>query len=821
MIKKLIHLSLYAGLLLAAGSCRDEVFSINQGNQQTVVNEGLPLEFEIILPDSPATRAIPDYPKRTFSGGDVIHILGTYNMSDNSVLKRYGAMTYNESAKQWEPLPDKSGEIEVNTLNWPSNCETATFKAYYIYDSDYLLKEGESTPEQLLSGMQGSSKDVPDTDPLQSVNNGEIEYGHTIRLEFEHACSYLNVEEMPAGTTTVFWFTQRESNGNYSPDFKNGYKLTLTENTATGDEDDNQDLKIEFVQMPKSQYGNAVYVEGNATLYTTEEGEERTVASFYLAPGTYKSFVIGYPGSSSMIDYLAYTKMTTDIQDPDDPNPNNEMAANGVYTFNVSKSSGLTMVTPPEEDTWKEDAPPWHKVDAEDFLWAACNGLEYYNNQGVKILEPTATGVKLLCNIDMDFQEYTVFGPNDEKYSATNGYFEPTLDNGKVFDGGHYYIHNLGSPLFRYNNGTIRNVGFSVANLNVVSVESDNAANIEGLKPGFDLSRQGIVCDFNDGGTINNIRMKGGFEDYDPSKTKLGLNLTVSIYATEDSETHNVGAIAGSNTGTINQIEIADDITIDVKKYTGEEIIPAEETFIPTINIGGLVGQNASPGVMINISPLSGLENITSPSITIKNDCEGATGACRIGGAIGANNGGTAETITLPYVSINSTNSSLYQSIIGGLVGIMANGSGSILRSSMVGEGSVLAGPVAPSGDLVSSYSFIGGIAGLIYDTNTVTNSRTVVNVGGTSTYTEGVTYATGGAFGRIDSFNGAGGGLIQDIIANGTNLRGPSNYMGNFAGLVPNGITWNDYASSNIVVKTHYSFTDPSQEIPNIGGSK
>ena len=119
----------------------------------------------------------------------------------------------------------------------------------------------------------------------------------------------------------------------------------------------------------------------------------------------------------------------------------------------------------------------------------------------------------------------------------------------------------------------------------------------------------------------------------------------------------------------------------------------------------------------------------------------------------------------------------------------------------------VRAGVATPYNDLHSS-TYIGGIAGALNGVP-VEGCRSAVSVYGAASPVEGVTYATGGAFGRIRIHTN-----ITNIIAYGSVLRGPENYIGNFAGIVPEGESWDGtYKDNNIIVRSFSS-------IDNIGAT-
>lgn len=770
-------------LLLPAvfSSCRDDDFFgiMSEGNT------GNRIVLDVTIDDNGiGTRSMVS-PKKTFTSGDVIHVLGSFPMAEGDTIQTYGAFVYSEERNVWETLVDKDDPSLDSNFTWPNNAVSGSFKAYYIYGSDYLLKQGVPTPIQSLSKMSGS-KDSSDTDPLEATV-ASVPYGHTIRLNFIHSCAYLKVEELPAGIANTLWITQEGSDNQVLPSFKNACQLEYKIDETTG----KKSLQLDFIQQPDNDKNGAVYVAGNTETYLVED-QEKSFAGFFLAPGEYKSFIVGYPGSDSMIKYLSYTKTDKDIANDTD-NPDNILEANGVYSFNIARSTGVVRETNPGGEQWDEDLPPYEKVDAEAFLWAVAQGIEYYNANGSKILEQTSTGTRLIRNIDMDFQEYTVFPPDTELHP--DEWFEPNIDEGKVFDGGHHYIHNLGSPLFRYNSGTIKNVGLSNGNMTVVTDEHpDN---------GFDQSRIGIICNWNRS-SIENVRIKDT------------MHITAQVNAETSQETHNIGLLVGSNTGNMNQIGLSDQCTIRVENYEGS-------TAIPAVNIGGLIGQNAG-GAALNMEPItdSGFEPFV---LSIYNVCDGPRGQYSIGGIVGAQTGGTISDVIVPNVTVNSRASKGLISNVGGIAGRVANTSGVILTGCTV-SGSVYAGTTAAivGGDIMPA-AYTGGIAGEYWEAASVTMCRSVMNIYGPSSSSSGTdasmvspagTYGTGGVFGIIQKAGASVGGVF-DLIVSMAQFTGPSDtaskqYIGNFSGILPAGETWQrDYANKEIYV---------TNKVPNMVGN-
>lgn len=789
----------FFGIALLFFSCRDENLLFDE---EVPRQDNLPVVLDVnIMRDN--TRS-PSYFKKEFETNDVIHLQGVFHISDGTTITKYAAMKYN--GEKWLQYSGATETSDVPPFTWPNNAITADFTAYFIFGSNSLMvpvESGEEVTATLLSNVAGTSVSDPDKDPLKASTLG-VKYGHTIVLDFIHACAYLTVEEMAAGVSRIFWFTQ-ESNGGETT-FNNAFRCYL--NT------DNQ-LIFEFVPEEDPAYGNIVYVQGTAT--TAFVGStEKASASFFLPPGKYTNFVVGYPGSNSMVTYFTYTKQVSstpgtpvepgeggtgdgsdsDIEnnDPSKPsNPNNLLQANGVYTFNVSKSKGVVINSDITPDEWDEGDDPIYDVDAEKFLWAVCKCENYFYDDNIQILKGDGSSMsQLLHNVNMQYQEYTVFAPSD-----INGqtWFEPSIGQGVTFDGGLHYIWNLGSPLFLTNNGTIKNLGIANANVNGVTMDEYVPEDFvpTGTQTSFDLSRQGALCGYLDKGTIENIRIKAQKPIWDVNNKYIPeFNVNIQVYGIDSQESHNIGGLIGSNgEGTVNNVSIRCPINLNVSNYTGEngEI----ESHVPRTYIGGIVGQNVKE--MHNVY----FEN-DSPVITITNSCYYINASYSIGGVVGLFSGGTINNFYIPNVIIDSQNSEGFTSYIGGFAGRLSNVEvGGRLTDCQIG-GSVYSGKCNPNQEGVPGSSYIGGLAGDIYESYLIDNNFVNVNVSGYqgSDDNGSVSYSTGGMFGVINNLPGETPDKIRNNIAIGRQLSGAPIYIGNFAGMVPADETWEDNYEPN-----------------------
>lgn len=801
-------------------SCKDEDFYFDDDVERI---DNRPVVLEVHLPEG--SRSVS--PMQVFPANAMIHVMGTFYMDDGTQERRYGGFRYmGEAWEQYVP----QGTTEYQLFNWPNNCVTAEFTAYYVNGANTLLVPTDDpslNPVTNLSDVAGRNNES-DTDPLVARSSGRIKYGHTIVLNFIHACSYLTVEDMPSGMSNRFWFTQLDVNNAPLATFKNAFRLTL--NT-------NKELELQFVQNPDPAFNGMVYVEGAAQSVITD-GVEKAYFGVFLPPGQYTNFVIGYPGVDEMQLYMRYSKKMTDTDvpdaggdtgdtgDPDDnggdtgdvtpdiedeetgnTNPFNELEENGVYRFNLSKSAGVNILSPPPAEKWDDNETPIYPVDAEEFLYKICNPADYtipYNGEEVKILQVVGNGTRLLQNVNMQWQEYDIFGPS--LINAFQG-FIPELPRGNTFDGNHHWIWNLGSPLFHIVNGTVKDLGITNADMQFVSNENLTPPDDYPVGPNetFQFNRRGAICDYLQQGVLRNIRIRAKLPDWyqnnvDPTDTEnyynAVFNINALIYAETSQESHNLGCLVGSNlSGTINTINITCDMNFTLANYPGT---PA----IPTLSVGGIIGQS--------VSTLTNVMTEDKPTITITNTCNYQNAAYYIGGIVGYHSGGQVDNVVLPKILINSTGASGFTSFIGGAVGGLSNSEtgGTLLNCSVAGT--VYSGKSSMNQQGVMGSAYTGGLAGECYESYKVTGCLAKINVNGPSGdnyIATGVNYGTGGLFGRIAQLNNPNAPVqtpenIRNITFSGTQINGPQDYIGTFAGVVPRGETWEaDYYDNDILI--------------------
>lgn len=768
MLKKSFYIIYLLLLPILMGSCKDDFlfFGGDTSDEQ-------PIEFNIGLAPGNGSRAFTeDIPVKTsFTNGDVIHIVGTFKtralQEDGStiegVMKRYGALQYNATTRNWTA-------VSGNTLTWPSIAYSGSFVAYYVNGSNGLLTADSPVFQSSLSGI------TPMSDPLHASKDNVV-YGHAVELDFYHICANLMLTDMQPMVSNVYFFNTTEVFDNdmtTKRDFNNAFRLQLS-----FDSDRQPELTFSFYQEPDPNYDNAIHIEGNAMIQENIDGAGNITTTgkvyYFLEPGYYPEFDITYPAQAPVTyNYLSYdyNKIPDEVAGPNVENVKPNLEANTTYTLAINKSPGVIITAPSSEGGWDDDGEYYPVIDVEEFLKSVYNSSDY-DEGDTKILEATPTGTRLLRNLDFRNFDYSRFQDSN---------FSPNVQDSKVFDGDMHYIKNLASPLFRYNYGTIKNVGIQNVNINATSYD-DNATDFK--------NRHGALCMWNrQMATINNVRVSD-------------VNMTIKVNSTQaadedGSETHNIGGVVGSNTGTINMLALSGALTLNVQ--------PDNNQVNSKVLIGGISGQNAAEGTINQVYSLG-----TGLQINIRNTCKGPLAAYTIGGIVGVSSGLISD-VTLPSVTIDSQNSEGVTSYIGGMAGQLAvtPPQSSYMNSCVVG-GSITAGPTKPYGYL-NSENFIGGLAGIVMGVP-VNTCRSAISIYGTSPTLANVLYATGGAFGIIRQ---SATNSFEDIIAYGSVLSAPQNpsqtegirnYIGNFAGIVPIGQTWEgDYAGHNILVR---AFTD------------
>ena len=725
------------------------------------------------------------------------------------------------------------------------------------------------------------------TDPLYAEIENDVLYGHTVVLDFKHLLTHLTIIELAAGIDDKLSFRVNDNdNETVTPDEPTPDPEDPGKEPGEGDDDENNDNNggedggnnngdiIPEGQQTRSGVTRAAYVkEGEKNNFnnafniwvenvTDDQGvngpkimlgyysiasgdnlaliksqtelvrdkdtrQESRQVGFFLQPGReYNAFSVYYSNGSRYLSYKNSDPNAT--ADPTD----HALLSNNRYIFNVKKSAGVTISTPPEEQ-WDENPEFIEVVDAEGFLRAVNSNEEFTqldeNGKELIILEKVLNPAGTLLKYNIKFQTpyYHIFSHPDEKDENGNqpDDFEPSVGGDNIFDGGYHYIMDLHCPLFFQNHGIIKNVGFKNVSIGGPDLSTEQTPNVEhkygmwesnknykeeGYQKAYEYNRTGVIATRNYG-TVQNIRIKD-------------VSVNVGINATESNqEAHNVGALFGVNDGSgfVDEVYLSGKISVTVQNYPNPTI-----NAIPEVNIGGLAGQNL--GTMTNIVQLvdnrSSLKEDDKPrpvEIVVTNLLDGPSGAYYIGGIVGTNTGKLSD-VSIPTrpeadgkpvaVTVNSSNSRGVLSDIGGIVGKADSSQGNEISSCMIASGSVEAGITAKF-EQIDPFSYTGGIVGMLSERTDVFNCTTFCSVigAGDNKVGEGVTCAAGGAFGNLQQ--NAQKGKLMSIAAFGDQLEGKN--AGCFAGDVATGRKWfGDY--ENVAdVKDSFTPTLPYIAIP------
>lgn len=729
--------------LMGLWSCED-AFS------EKSLSPDVPVEFSFDAPAGFAsTRGVDGY-KKLFAVGDVIHLQAIFKISDGTTETAYGAMRLNESRK-WEPL-------EGTELYWPFNAVTGTFKAYYVYGSNGPLYKGSFSPTFSLSDIRD------DQDPLEALKE-DVKYGNAVNMQFTHACTHLTLEKLDQNVTDYYWmvFGGEEK-------IKNAFQLSL---------DTNNELKLEFVSTEDPDYNNTVYISRRSETMTAEEdGASKTYskASFYLAPGIYNAFELR---TNNNFPYMSFINSIPG--DEATGRQAGELQANHPYILNVEFAKGADYVTDTEYD-WDEESAPF-QVDVTAFLQAVAEGKDYTakadNGEDVPILKKINGSLVLMRNLDFNwFKDYAQLN------------FKPDVSAGTVLEGNLHYIENIGHPVFRFNYGTIQNLGLKKFKSEVTAYEGTNQNDYAN-----DFSRIGGLCLWNRStALIHNIRM----EDF-----SLTVNIKAEDAGTRTSnENFSIGMLCGDNYGTVSEVALKGDFSLEVRPLgnTPEH----DYTYVDAnLSIGGIIGNHS--GVAKDIEPRS------EQTMKIINTCKGredyGSGVFCIGGAIGQSTGNEVSRVVMRSVTIDARGSDGYQQYIGGLIGRLRGEGAQYTVADCTVDGTLNCGTVSAFLTFNSPYIYMGGISGNIRGYE-VRNCRAVCDLDASTTPSEGATYATGGVFGLIQSDAVMKGNSAYGKILTGLQSNGESNYtahIGTFAGIARTAYSWDGLQSDG---NTARSFT-------------
>lgn len=459
-----------------------------------------------------------------------------------------------------------------------------------------------------------------------------------------------------------------------------------------------ESLNFQFIEASEElRAGQAPRVIG------TSDGDGNAV--FYLAPGDYSNVNITYPYGLS---YLTLTEVEGLA----------DLKADTVYTLNIRSGSG-NVDEADDEDWWPDPDDKTDDVlldtdDINGLLQAIHDGKEYVTkNNGTLILAADNSGTYLLRNVD--FQK--------------NSFTPQVLPNGTVFDGKYHYIKNVsGSALFSGINGRVSNLGIAGGKVN---------------KSDFDdmgiLAPTASVSAF-----MNNLRVK---------------DISIIHQSSSMEGVCNIGALVGSNSGTIYEVKLGGEINVEIKS----DDAPGR------VHVGGLVGQ--SSGSITNVSLLDDDDPV---QVKVVCDCrfyeesgqQQIEGDRYVGGLAGLSTGNVNNCrISATVTAANSQGVLMYT---GGLIGMLrgsdeggAAGTATVSLSSSIASGEVTGGLAFPLDNTINGEgrSYTGGLVGYAYSVASITDCKSMGRVHGHDYQPdfhpyENAYYAIGGAFGQVYGAN-------------------------------------------------------------------
>lgn len=707
-MRKLIYGTLISLAAVLAG-CSDEM----PGDGVLSLEGSVPVEFSVEdVEQMFATRALGEV-KQLFDEGDLIHIQGEFTGADGAKAKAYGAMQLKN--RKWEPVTGAA-------IYWPYDAEKGTFTAYHLYDSNGMMPKGTITPNVMLSDVQDGQ------DPLEAIAE-DVPYGYAVNLRFRHACTYLTLEKMEQNVTDYYWMVCPGE----TP-IRNAYNLSLT---SSGE------LSLNFVSVGDPAHGGLVYISRPSESMTADDGNY-SCASFFLAPGDYSYFDLR---TNNNFPFMSFMNSLTE-----------ELQANHPYTLNVSNAKGSNFVTTTQTE-WDDNGEAW-SVDVSKFLESVSKGEDYSEldpstGEEVPILRRANGVLNLMRNLDFNFFEG--YGQME---------FTPNVSNSTVFDGNMHYISNIAYPVFRFNYGTIQNLGLRNLKFDITAFSGPQDYDFAD-----DFSRIGGLCLWNrSDARILNIRL----EDFD---------MTVKIQArnsqqTGSNENFHIGAVCGENWSIISGVALKGNFSIKAEPRD----LSGEYSYVDAnVNIGGIVGNHTL--YLSDVGPEPG----ETFSLTIENTCKGrpewGSGVFCHGGVVGQSTANEISQVVIPTVTMKLGETECYQEYTGGLVGRLRGTN--YLMSNCTVQGSLTSGSVKPyAATARESFSYIGGIAGNVRG-YVVNNCRAVCSIAAGTGSAPEATCATGGAFGRLQQ-----GAVIESNSAFGTTLTGPDSYIGDFAGIAQPSIT-------------------------------
>ncbi|MCH5237724.1 MAG: S-layer family protein [Muribaculaceae bacterium] len=746
MNKILIYFYLIVGLVLTV-SCSDDIKLPEKPDNFGHSEETCLVEFEAFLPEDLNTRMV-DNPKTSFSTDEIIHVEASFfgvREKDDEDGENDEDIILEKCYKTYKK--SSSGKWESNDnadFKWPPKAKKGKFRAYFVKGFQQMLLPGDLDKVLRLSDVDGQS------DPLYAETEF-VSWGHKVNLYFTHLCSHITFTNMEPDISDYFWLVNKKiSDDNSGAEIKNKFLLRVVNNEIDDPENPSQKITLqtlegEFVAEKDEIFNDLSYIQHPSRNLLDDSGRKiGSEVSFFIAPGDYSDIELrtinNYP-------YLSYqSKLTKDLQ----PNVS--------YEIDIKKDKGITIIE--KEENWDDDKDAVYDVVPDEFLQSIVKGKEYVitvtedgETRDKTIIQPTVNGVLLCYNVS--------FGG-----SKDYGFYD--IPEGWTFDGGNHFISDLATNLFATNFGTIQHLGLK--NVNCTDIELTYTHKDEYY------NRWGVLCEINKG-TVKNVRIDDANISF-----KIGKGGDNSGYV------FNVGSFIGSSTG------IVSDLT-----YGTLNISTNENTVVNSkVIIGGLIGQNL--GAISDVTPLS-----NTSSITITNTLKGDLATFYIGGAVG-NSGTNIAGLSLINVNVNSSEAKGLVGRIGGIVGRCRSTTGASLSFCTV-QGTVKGITVTPYENFPAS-SYTGGITGYVSNF-TINDCRSICNV----EIAKNVpligerTYATGGGFGRIITKES----VISGNYILGDSLSGPVSsseseyaYIGNFAGIVPAGISWTEYYEplGNVVKK-------------------
>ncbi|MCF0174500.1 MAG: hypothetical protein HUJ95_04080 [Bacteroidales bacterium] len=378
--------------------------------------------------------------KTAFKHGDLIHIEAEFLLNTGVKVKKYDAFFYVESKDKdldengksigrypgWYPnkiASKTASQIIYDTpLTWPVNAVTATFKAYYINDSNMAFTDGGSKVGRLSEShiysdpLFAEAKDVPSE--------------HVAVLKMNHLTTRLVVLNTSADYAETYWFNKSG--------MSNSYRLSYTE--ADG-------LKFEF-------YTDADYCAGTVpTVKDTETG----YVTIYLEPGKYAY------SSLNHVDNRLY--LSFNVEALDDPHnlgdASTGLLAGQTYSLDIKTVSGV-IDREEVKDPWDPDDPVIDDFDIQKFLNAISNNQSYATSTQQILVHNPETG-KLELVVHLDF-------PTNQSYTAV------TVPSNVVFDGQYHFLKGVRNALFSNQEGKISNLELRDANISQYETKYDEVS---------------------------------------------------------------------------------------------------------------------------------------------------------------------------------------------------------------------------------------------------------------------------------------------------------------------------------------------------------